>query len=371
MEDSSSRFLNYLLTNKRLTRDQRKEISQLIVRDLSINLLQETDTELSADCKCVPKAKLHDVKPVFDFLHLFTEKETLKYTTHPWDRSSDTGKYCFSSYSEFKSKYEKILRKKENNIFPYSKDLWKLTKNFLLNDDAKYGWSEHQIKIGYNHYVEQWMKNNPEEQPMAMPLSAFPSDMRPGPINKSTLSSFSDIVDIFKRCIEFRDNDLYFMVRKVFKKKGFKIDREKLETLKGIVFYTLTESIKYVLEQIAGNIIFRPQYANVEISCHKKEGEQRDEIILEILQIGSFSNKSVTDEKVLGTSEDSTLFDIKIKLCNLCDFSVESNFKDKDGVIKPFRINYLVSEVERPLYQVIPESDCKGYKSILTFYKYK
>ena len=370
MEDRSSRFLNYLLTNKRLTREQRKEISQLLVRDLSEDTEQESNVSINDES--IPKARVHDVKPVFDFLHLFTEKEALKYTTHTWDRSSsDPGKYCFTSYSEFKTKYEKILRKKKNNIYPYSEELWKLTQNFLLNDDAKYGWSEHQIKIGYNTFVEQWMQNNPEEQPMAMPLSAFPSDMRPGPIKKSTLSSFSDVVDIFKRCIEFRDDDLFFMVRKVFKKKGFNIDKNKMETLKGVVFYTYTEGIKQVLEQIAGNIFLRPEHPDIEICCHKREGQLRDEIILEILQIGSFSNKPITDEKVLGKNEDSTFHHIVKTLKNLCDFSVESTFRDKDDAIKPFRINYLVSDEEKPLFQEIPESDCKGYKSILTFYKYK
>lgn len=370
MEDRSSRFLNYLLTNKRLTREQKREISQLLVRDLSSDLLQESETELSADSESVPKAKLHDVKPVFDFLHLFTEKEALKYTTHTWDRFSDTGKYCFASYTEFKTKYEKILRKKENNIFPYSVELWSLTKNFLLNDDANKGWSKDDIKIGYNKYVQLWMDKNPDEQPMAMQLSDFPSDMRPGPINNSTLGSFSDVVDVFKRCIEFRDNDLFLMARKVFKKKGFNIDKDKLESLKGVVFYTYTEGIKQVLEQIAGNIFLRPEYPNIEISCKMKKGEHRDEIILEILQIGSFSDKPITDEKVLGKNIDSTFHNIVNKLKNLCDFSVESKFRDVDGAIKPFRINYLVSEEDRPLYQEIPEADCKGYKSILTFYKY-
>lgn len=368
MEERNTRFLKYLLANKKLTREQKREISQLLVRDLSNDIQPKAKRPI--DGKSVPKAKKHDVKPVFDFLHMFTEKEALKYTTHTWDRDTDTGNYCFTSYADFKSKYEKILRNKKNNIFPYSKDLWKLTKNFLLNNDARYDWSEHHIKIGYNFFVEQWMQNNPEEQPMAMPLSAFPSDMRPGPINRSTLSSFSDVVDIFKRCIEFRDNDLYFMVRKVFKKKGFNIDSKKLDTLKGVVFYTHTEVIKSVLEQIAGNISFRPEYPNIEISCKMKKGEHRDEIILEILQIGSFSDKPITDEKVLGKNIDSTFHNIVNKLKNLCDFSVESKFRDVDGAIKPFRINYLVSEEDRPLYQEIPEADCKGYKSILTFYKY-
>lgn len=368
MGDRSSRFLNYMLTNKRLTREQRKEISRLLMRDLSNDTEQKATTE-STDSETIPKARQHDVKPVFDFLHLFTEKKALKYTTHTWDRVSNTGKYCFVSYTEFKTQYENILRK--NNIFEYSEDLWKLTNNFLKNDDAKYGWGEHNIKIGYNTYVQQWMEANPEEQPMAMPLSAFPSDMRPGLINRNELSSFSDVVEIFKRCIEFRDNDLYFMAKKVFKKKGFNIDQKKLETLKGIVFYTYTEGIKQVLEQIAGNISHRSEFPDIEISCQKNEGVSRDEIILEILQVGSFSNKPITDEKVLGSTEDGTIYDMVEKLNHLCDFSVESKFRDKNGDIRAFRINYLVSEVDVPLYQEIQDSECRGYKSILTFYKYK
>jgi len=371
MEDRSSRFLNYLLTNNKLTREQKKEISHLLVRDLTIDLQQEDGVDVSAEDEIIPQAKWHDVKHVFDFLHLFTEKEALKYTTHTWDRSSDTGKYCFASYAEFKTKYERILKNKKYKIFPYSKDLWKLTQNFLLNDDAKFGWSEHQIKIGYNTYVEQWMQKNPNEQPLAMPLSEFPSDQRPGAINRKTLSSFSDVVDIFKHCIEFRDNDLFFMARKVFKKEGFNIDKKKLDSLKGIVFYTYTEGIRQVLELIAGNIFSRTEHPEIEISCHKKEGQNRDEIILEILQVDSFSNKPITDEKVLGTDKDSTISDIVKKLNNLCDFSVESTFRDKDNDIKHFRINYLVSDEEKPLYQEIPETECRGYKSILTFYKYK
>lgn len=368
MNNRNSHFLNYLLSNKHLTREQRREISQLLVREISNEIERNTglDNRLSED---IPLATVHDVKHVFDFLHLFTEEDALKYTTHTWDRSSETGNYFFKNYSYFKIQIKDTL--KTNNIYEYSEELWKLTNNFLKNNDGKFGWSEHQIKIGYNKYVEQWMKENPGEQPMAMPLSAFPSDMRPGLINRITLSSFSDIVDIFKRCIEFRDNDLYLMVRKVFKKKGFNVVREKLDTLKGIVFYTHTESIKNVLEQIAGNIFLRPEYPTIEIICKKREGKQRDEIILEILHVGSFSNRSITDEKVLGKNEDSTFHKIVKTLNNLCDFSVESTFRDMNDAIKPYRINYLVSEDEKPLFQEIPEQDCRGYKSILTFYKYK
>ena len=88
MENRSSRFLNYMLTNKKLTREQRKEISRLLMRDLSNDIEQKIDaTSENTNSEGILKAKQHDVKPVFDFLHLFTEKEALKYTTHDCDKS--------------------------------------------------------------------------------------------------------------------------------------------------------------------------------------------------------------------------------------------------------------------------------------------
>lgn len=366
MDDRNTRFLNYLFSNKHLTREQRRAISQLLVRDIPNEIEQEPDV-VNSDGEVVPNAKMHDVKPVSDFLHLFTEKEALKYTTHTWDRLS-TGKFCFDNYEKFKSQYETILKK--HNIYQYHKGLGMLVRNFLINEDPTYSWSEHHIKIGYNKYVEQWMNDNPDEQPMAMPLKAFPTDLKPGPINRSSLSSFGDVVEIFKHCIEFRDNDLYLMVKKVFNKKDFTIDKEKLESLKGIVFYTHTESIKQALEQIAGNVFSRTGHPNIEISCQIKTGNQRDAFVLEILQVGSFSNKPVLDDKVLGTNEDGTINTIIKKIYNLCDYSVESKFRDKDNNIKDFRINYLVSDQGMPLFQEI-QSECRGYKTILTFYKYK
>ena len=224
MEDRSSRFLNYLLTNKRLTREQKREISQLLVRDLSNDLLQESEKELSDDSESVPKAKLHDVKPVFDFLHLFTEKEALKYTTHDWDKSPQGTGYCFANYTDFKQKYLAIIEK--HNIYNSSKELWELTKNFLLNDDGTFYWSRHKIKIGYNKYVKQWMEEHPDEQPMNMQISAFPSSIRPGLIDNRSLSSFRDVVEIFKHCIEFRDEDLYDMIMDVFDKNGLIVNMD-------------------------------------------------------------------------------------------------------------------------------------------------
>ena len=330
MEDRSSRFLNYLLTNKRLTREQKREISQLLVRDLSNDLLQETETELSADCESVPKAKLHDVKPVFDFLHLFTEKEALKYTTHDWDKSPQGTGYCFANYTDFKQKYLAIIEK--HNIYNSSKELWELTKNFLLNDDGTFYWSRHKIKIGYNKYVKQWMEEHPDEQP--------------GLIDNRSLSSFRDVVEIFKHCIEFRDEDLYDMIMDVFDKNGLIVNMD----IKSISIYTCTEKIKEALEKIAENAFNRgKRHPHIEVNLFTIKGKFRDTIVLEILQVDSFPDKAITDDKV---------------------FSVESKFVDSNNNIKGYHIDYLVSEEESPLYYEIPNENIRGYKSILRFYSY-
>ncbi len=368
MDDLNTRFLNYLFSNKHLTREQRREISQLLVRDIP-NDIDQSPIVVNQEDNAIPEARLHDLRPVFDFLHLFTEKEALKYTTHIWDTK------IYKNYSDFKNRYEKILNKykKDFKIYQYNEELWKLISNFLQNYDANedYVWSKYDITIGYNKHVEDWMNKHPNEQPIAMPLDKFPANLRPGPIERRTLSTFGDVVNIFKSCIEFRDNDLYVMALRLFKKKGFNINMEKLETLKGKVFYTYTENIERALVQIQGNIYSRKDFPEIEISCQIKPGNQRDAIILEILQVGSFSNRSITDEKVLGLEKNGTISTIVDLLTNLCDYSVESKFTDKDGGIKAFRIDYLVSDSSKLLYHEIPESDCKGYKTILTFYTYK
>ena len=366
MENRSSRFLNYMLTNKKLTREQRKEISRLLMRDLSNDIEQKIDaTSENTNSEGILKAKQHDVKPVFDFLHLFTEKEALKYTTHDWDKSPNGSGYCFANYAEFKQRYTAIIEK--HNIFKYSKELWELTKNFLFNDDGTYYWGRQKIKIGYNKFVQQWMEEHPDEQPMNMPMSAFPSSLRPGLIDNRSLSSFRDVVDIFKHCIEFREEDLYDMIMDVFDRNGLRVNMEEIS----ISFYTCTDKIKDALEKIAENAFNRgKKHPCIEINFFIQKGDMRDTYVLEILQVDSFPDKPITHKKVLGKDHDGAIHQITELLLNLCDFSVESRFLDNNNQLKTYHINYLVSEKDIPLYYEMPSDTCRGYKSILKFYSY-
>lgn len=369
-------FIKFLLSNKNLDRFQKREVSKLLARDSMViqnanneEVIIPEENPLNETHEIVTKR--NDVKAIFDFLHLFGEKNALKYTTHAWEHSSDNGDYEFADYDDFRAKYTKILEEKEREInLKGNTELWMLVRNFLLNDDAKFRWGEHDICIGHDKYVAQWMKNNPGQQPFSMPLSEFPEDLRPGIINQKSLYSFNDVVELFKHSIEFRDNKLYSAVKKIFKNKSFNIDKDKLSSLQGITFYTHTQKVKNVFTIIADNIFSRTDYPELEISCTTKESVKRNSIRIEILQKASYSNRSITDPKITGANKDGAIASILSELHNLCDFSVESKFKVNDK-LQCLHIDYLISDKakEKAFYE-IPESECPGFKYILTFYSF-
>lgn len=362
-------FISFLLNNKSMSNKQRSIVTSLFVRDLTSpegSILQvptPSKTQNFHPEKC-------ETEIIFRFLHLFSEKDALKYTTHTWERSPDTGKFIYEDFESFKEAYSSILNEWEQKICSIgNSDLWILIKNFLLNTDTNYFWGEGKLQVGYNKYLALWMKNNPDNQPFSMPLSEFPESIRPQTINKRSLNSFNDVVEIFKHCIEFRDNDFYYTVKRTFKNKSFNINKEKLKTLQGITFYTHTQNVKNALEIISGNISNRTEYPDIEISCTSTSGDTRNSIQLEILQVGSFSNREIESPKVLGMDPNGDIATIKKNLHNLCDFSVESIFK-RDGNFIPLRINYLSSDKKTKGFEHIPKETCCGFKYILTFYTY-
>lgn len=364
------RFVQFLLNNKNMDRNHRQEVSRLLIRDAAY--INKNDAEESS----IPEqytfhTEIADTETIYRFLHLFGQKEALKYTTHTWERSSETGKFIYEDFDTFKSQYTSILNDWERKInLIGNTDLWMLIRNFLLNDDATFFWGEDRIRVGFNKFLSKWMKENPDNQPFSMPLSEFPAEIRPLVVNKRCLSSFNDVVEVFKHCIEFRDNDLYSAVKRIFKNKSFSLNKDKLSTLQGVTFYTHTQKVKAALEIISGNIFNRTDFPEVEISCETFEEAKRNAIRITILQVGSFSNKDLASSKVLAQDPDGDIATIKTYLRNLCDFSVESLFK-QNGEIKPIRINYTKSDkTQSQAFEAIPSKDCRGFAYILTFYNY-
>ena len=61
MDDRNTRFLNYLFSNIHLTREQRKEISQLLVRDIP-NEMEQSPIVVNEEVNAIPEARLHDIR---------------------------------------------------------------------------------------------------------------------------------------------------------------------------------------------------------------------------------------------------------------------------------------------------------------------
>ncbi len=376
MERDIQDFIYYMTHSKSLSKEQQAKRNKLLTRDLSAAKEEKKSSEPNKETKKLSNARIceiHEPRKVFEFLHKFTANNTaLKYTTHYWDKNVVEGKYEYDDFNVFKSAYRDILEKGDPNlssIYNLCEHLWQTIKNFLMLDEpGKYTWSEHSLKLGYNKYVGQWMNDNPGLQPASMPISAFPEDIQPkGLINGKVLSYFGDIIDIFKRCIEFRDNDLYISIIRTFRSADHNIDKQCLESVKGRAIYTDTEQIKEALKIIAGNIFQRPMYPNLKISCDTSVDGKNKVLNLRILQVGSFSNRDISHAKLKASSNEGDFYRIKVKLRNLCDFAVESKFRIGDD-IRHCRINYLSSNEKIEDIEYLDNEGCEGFTYILTFY---
>lgn len=368
-------FVYYMTHSKSLTIEQKKKIDLLLARDLSMPKVDKSiskSVENDENPLNTRICEFHEPQKVFEFLHKFTLNNTaLKYTTHFWDKNPSDDKYAYDNFDDFKSKYKEDIEQGENNldsIYPLCVHLWEIVKNFLMQDDPKYSWSEHKIKIGYNKYVKEWMNANPGIQPASMPIPAFPKELQPeGLINGKVLSYFSDVIILFKHCIEFRGNDLYLSALKIFKSSDHILNKKDLETLKGCAIYTDTWLVKEALRIIAGNVIQRSMYPELKISCQTLTNGENKVTQLRVLQVNSFSNRDIKDAKIKASSTEGDFSRIKDKLKNLCDFSIESKFRIGND-FRHCRINYLSSDKNTEDIVFLDNEECQGFTYILTFY---
>ena len=356
-------FIYFLTRSKQLSKVQQRKRDYLLARDYShseMPLADENDV-----------VKSHDPYIIVSFLHQFTENKTqaLKYTTHYWDKNSD-GRYVYDSFDDFKSQYMHILNDESNRPISsikgltFENHLWHIVWSFLVSD-APEKWSQYNIEIGYNKYLKAWMDKNPNMQPFSMPLTDLPASMRPKhPINGKQLIYFSDVVNVFKRCVEFRDNDFYFTVKRIFSESpDFIINSTSIETLRGRSFYTDTELVINALRIIASNIFQRPQFPNIDIQCELVKNQI---ISLRITQVGSYADKDVNDSKITASNQNGDLSRIMSFLQNLCDFSVVSRFRENEE-LKYLKIDYLSDSRARRINE-INENDCSGFTYVLIFY---
>jgi len=132
------------------------------------------------------------------------------------------------------------------------------------------------------------------------------------------------------------------------------LDGAKLHTRQ---FYTDTQKFSSVLARIFDDMKRRADFKNIKVST--RELEDRN-IEIKLTQLDSFSNKNA--KNLLDETNDGDFAEIKASLANLCDWSVESSFEDKN-----FRINYLHSNNVKDIE--ILDTKPKGFTHIFRFYK--
>lgn len=315
------------------------------------------------------KPEVADTRIISLFLQQFAKRDALKYTTHPWDLSMETGKSQFQNYEDFRGQYCEVLAQWEPKVSSSCPLLWKLINNFMIDEEGGQEWSKYNIKVGYNKYLREWMDRHPGEQPQNMPLSEFPEEIRPRSIGKKSVVSFLDIVNEFKKCIQFRDDSLYSTIKSILKEKHISYDANNLKCLKTLTIFTDTELVKDVIGIIAGNISQHGETSEIEVSCNRGTNDDNEFVEISILHLNSFSNKDISDKKITGEDRDGAIASIKDRLRYLSDFAVESTFS-VNGKNVPLHINYLVSNPSvKGMYEIL-EDECRGFKYILTFYTY-
>jgi hypothetical protein len=321
----------------------------------------------------------HNPKKVVEWLKKFTlDNYHLKWTVHPWDM-----KKPYDKIEDFFTVIKDEFRtEKFYDLHTYNEDLyWNKIYPFLfqtkLNKTQKiedFGWGRNKIKIGWQfpETLKAWSNENFDLKPdsnrkfpfeMQLPESLQPSRK----INNKKVQYFEDVVDLFKREIEFRDNDLSIEIQRLIKSEliDFEIPEDDLEELKGINFYTNVEMVLKAIKAIFGNIKSRTTFPNISIKYNYTNNNTRLE--LAITQIGSFSNKNVEDEKLTGNN--GTLKTI-IKLLNgTADFSIISIFK-VENINKAKQINYLYEGIDplNPARRTEDyKSEIKGFTYLITF----
>lgn len=313
------------------------------------------------------RPRIHNTRTVYDFLNLFKKEDGLKYTTHSWD-----GIDMFKDFDALHNHVRKKFLHEGKELEQRCSHLYKQLYSFLLALDGDSKWEDidgNEIQIGYNKYLKAWMdKTGKSPFDMLSINDHFPQDKTPS--TGRALNGFRDVVNRFKQVIEFRTDGytLYDMMCDIadeYREKGFDIEEYSLESFEGIRFYTDTIQVRNVLRMILGSLLDHSTCPKVRLQC-KKETERNglSVIKIEIIHIGSFADVDVNSDKI-----EKQGIHIQKKLKSLCDYSIESRFKNG----KFYHVDLLVSEdnpkaIEEPKFEV---KDCEGFKHILTFYDYR
>lgn len=329
--------------------------------------ISTTDAQSKGKLIVIEDDAVHDPLRVVTILSKFTEASNLKYTTHLWDNNDD-----FPLYEDFKfSVLSDIATFNFRKLPVYNSRLyWKLIYPFVIQQAAKknkdggffdFTWGKYRLKVGYFYpsIVREWMRKNPGKSPMRI---VVPQELCPAePINGKTLVYFEDFVDVFKSAIEFRQNDLFYLVRGLAREIGADFEVE-INGLRGLNFYTDTYQIESALRLIFNNI--RKFRSHPKILVNGLYDESSRVITLEIIHPESYCDKPVNDDKLNLKGKKGDFATLRSLMHSLCDWSIESKFRT-GNTYGHFRFDYLCAQGFKGPIEI---ASSEGFKHILKFY---
>ncbi|NLX66483.1 MAG: RNA-directed DNA polymerase [Bacteroidales bacterium] len=337
------------------------------------------------------KEVLHDPTFVVNQLKKFTSDPILKWTTHFWDIPQETDSDGHSlrgiedHFTAVNSRFDEfvVIKKYNNNLW------WKVIYPFIFqnklseknNTEIPFKWGEYDLKVGWQYpkLITEWTKNNYDNLPPALKKTPFempiPKEFITDGANRKyqelfgkEIRYFGDIIQLFKREIEFREEtkDFYYEVKSLAKQEISEFSVNGLESLKEFFFFTYTAPVLKAIRRIFRMIQTRTEHREVIIEC--KKFTDLSFIELRIIHKNSVSNRDSEDNKITNPSGD--LLEVVKNLISICDFEIESSFKDGK-----FRITYLSPDTKvikhnnqyhlRPLKQSL--DSIYGFTYVLKF----
>lgn len=343
MDKDKYDFILDLVENKKLNLSQRERVLKLSAEEMKKDgiefdeRLRKIETTISNTIGKLENNKeqnpkneaIHNPSKITEYLKKFKENTALKFTTHIWDENK------YATIQDFIDELNKD--KSYSELYLCNRELYGLIQYFIykpnkeLNEQGipKYGWHKFlDIKIGWqfpNNLLIDWCKNNFDSQEnKKSPFEySLPKEFRPKkPIKGKMITTFENVVDVFKTEIQFRDNYLFNELKK---RKAKMNDYEfvGIEKFENLDFYTYTSGVLSAIDTML-NEIKRNETAK---TIHFEYRIEAEKLIIDITQIDSFAHRQLNKNNLLqflGGGLNSIVAD----LISLCDFSVISKFKD-------------------------------------------
>jgi ankyrin repeat protein len=282
----------------------------------------------------------HTPQKLVKILSNFTIDTPFKLTTHLWEDPKGELFEKYNGFDGFMNAVRKHFENMSSELIELSPNLHKKIYAFLIdeNPDLNYNWcTKTPINIGWSNLegLKEHCNCGKLPKDFKLPKSIF--------IGRKQITTFGEIVDLFKQEIEVR--------------AGYQITSLPNVEFSRRDFYTDTQNFSTVIAKIFAEMNKREEYPNIEVT--NKELDDRS-IEIRITQVGSFGNKN--SNEMLQEIKNGDFSDLEASLTNLCDWSIESSFENEN-----FRVNFLHSNNIKDI-EILPTKP-KGFTHILRFYK--